>query len=388
MKHSVLLRTASLAAIATLSVTAAHAQTVTGAISGTVLDPSNAVVPKATVVTINTETGVRTSTTTNSSGVYSIRFLPIGTYQVEVTATGFGTLTLPPFTLEIDQTAKIDAHVTLTGSASTVEVQADVAPILDTTDGTVGLTFSDKQIQTIPLNGRNFSSVTLFQAGAVNTSPSGLVGPNATERNTTESGIVSVNGNRAQANNYTLDGIDLNEGQNNLIAYNPAPDSLQEIRVISADAPSSYGNVNGGDIVAILKSGTNAFHGSAYAYLQAQNLNSNSFANKLSSTPIPINPYTQTQFGGTFGGPIKKDKLFFFVDYEGVREHSGGLGQASVFTAAMRQGDFSALLAQKTPRQLYNTQTLTPQNTFAPYVNNQVPITNPVALFLFAHPEL
>jgi Carboxypeptidase regulatory-like domain len=371
------------AAAAVLSVSGLHAQTVTGSVSGTVFDPSDAVVPNATVAVVNVATGVRTTATSNSAGVYSIRFLPIGQYRVEVTALGFSTLTVPSFTLEVDQTAKVDAHITVGGAGTTVQVQGEVAPILNTTDGTVSLAFSSKEISTIPLNGRNFSSVTLFQPGAVDTDPQGLVGPNALERTTFNNGIVAQNGNRAQANNYSLDGVDLNEGQNNLIGYNPAPDAIQEIRVISADAPATYGNVNGGDVVTVLKSGTNQFHGSAYGYLENQNLNANSFSNKYSQPIQPINPFTQSQFGGTIGGPIKRDKLFFFVDYEGIRQHSGGTGTASVFTAAQRQGDFSALLNASTPRQLYDTQ-----NNFAPYVNDQVPILNPVATYLFAHPEI
>ena len=132
----------------------------------------------------------------------------------------------------------------------------------------------------MPLNGRNFSSVTLFQPGAVTTDPQGLVGSNGLERNTLNNGIVAVNGNRSQANNYTLDGVDMNEGQNNLIAYNPSPDAIAEINVISANAPATYGNVNGGDVVSVLKTGTNAFHGSAFAYLENQKLDANTWFNK------------------------------------------------------------------------------------------------------------
>ncbi len=360
---------------ALLCVAPLTAQTVTGAVTGSVTDPSGAVIPGARIAVVNVATHVRTTATTNGDGVYSIRFLPIGNYQIEVDAKGFNKITLPPFTLEIDQTAKIDAHVNIGGSTS-VDVNAQVAPILDTSDGTVGQTFSQKEIESLPLNGRNFSSVTLFQPGAVDTDPQGLVGSNAIERNATPSGIVAVNGNRQQANNYTLDGVDLNEGQNNLIGYNPAPDAIGEIRVISADAPATYGNVNGGDVVSILKSGTNQFHGSAYEFLENETLDANSFSNKFSGNAR--NPFTQSQFGGTLGGPLKRDKLFFFVDYEGVRQHAGGTASASVFTAAMRGGDFSAV-----PRQLYDTQ-----NNLTPYPNNKVPIVNPVAIYLFAHPEL
>ncbi len=368
------------AGLVLLSASAVLAQTVTGSVTGSVLDPSGAVVPNAAVVAINTATGVRTPATSDSAGVYSIRFLPIGTYQVEVTAAGFGKLSVPAFTLEINQTAKIDPHLTV-GASTSVEVQGNLAPILNTTDGTIALTFTSNQIATIPLNGRNFSSVTLFQPGAVSTDPQGLVSGNALERDTYNSGIVATHGNRAQANNYTLDGVDMNEGQNNLIAYNPAPDAIAEIKVISADAPATYGNVNGGDVVSVLKSGTNQLHGSAYEYLENQNLNANTWANKHSTPIQPINPFTQSQFGGTLGGPIVKNKLFFFVDYEGVREHSGGTQTASVFTAAMRNGDFSAVQTVS-GKQLFDTQ-----NNFAPYRNNQVPILNPVATYLFAHPE-
>ncbi|MEO6966291.1 MAG: carboxypeptidase regulatory-like domain-containing protein, partial [Acidobacteriaceae bacterium] len=194
----------------------------------------------------------------------------------------------------------------------------------------------------------------------------------------------NMNGNRAQANNYTLDGIDMNETFNNLISYSPAPDSIQEIKVITANAPANYGNVNGGDVVSVLKSGTNHFHGSAYGYVQDYRLNANSWTNNQAIPKVPINSYSQSQFGGTLGGPILRNKLFFFVDYLGSRHHSGGTGQASVFTQAMRNGDFSTLLAGDNPIQLYDSE-----NGFAPYPNNQgIPVINPVAKFLFSNPSL
>jgi Carboxypeptidase regulatory-like domain/TonB dependent receptor len=366
-----------------LSVPVVVAQTVTGSITGEVTDPTGAVIPNAKVTAQNVDTGVKTQVITNSAGVYSIRFLPIGHYQVVVDAEGFSSQNVPPFTLEINQTVKLNEALSVGATATTtVKVDSSNAPILNTTDGTLGVTVSTNEIATIPLNGRNFSSVTLFQPGAVTSSPSGFSSTNAIERNTTTSGIASINGNRTQANNYTLDGIDMNEGQNNLIAYTPSPDALAEIKVISANAPATYGNVNGGDVVSVLKSGTNQFHGSAYAYLQNQKLNANTWNNNFSG--IPINPYTQTQFGGTIGGPIWKNKLFFFADYEGAREHTGGMGSASVLSNAMRGGDFSVLETLKSPVQLYDTQ-----NNFAPYKNDQgIPVVNPVAQFLFAHPEL
>jgi hypothetical protein len=357
----------------------AQAQTVTGSVTGEVTDPTGAVVPKATVVVQNIETGVKNSGSTNEAGVFSLRFLPIGHYRAFVTAPGFSESVVPSFTLEIDQTVKINAHLVPGAVVNTVDVTADTAPILNTTDGTLGISLSTNEIANIPLNGRDFSSVTLFVPGAVGSDPTGFSGENAIERNTTSNGIASINGNRNQANNYTLDGIDMNEGQNNLIGYNPAPDAIAEIKVITANAPATYGNVNGGSVVSILKSGTNHFHGSAYGDLQNDEMNANSWTNKLQTPIIPRNPYTQTIFGGTLGGPILHDKLFFFADYEGARNHTGGSGSASVLTQAMRSGDFSAV----------QTQLVDTQNNFAPYVGNKnIPIVNPVAQFLFAHPNL
>jgi Carboxypeptidase regulatory-like domain len=362
--------------IALACIPTAQAQTVTGSITGEVTDPSGALVANAKVTAENVDTGVKTQVLTNSAGVYSLRFLPIGHYTVLVEGKGFAPETVAPFMLEINQTVKLNEKLEI-GAASTVEVDSSVAPILNTTDATLGITMSTNEIATIPLNGRNFSAVTLFQPGAVSTAPTSMSGTNAIERDSNSGGVASINGNRQQGNNYTLDGIDINEGQNNLIGYNPAPDALAEIKVISANAPATYGNVSGGAVVSVLKSGTNKLHGSAYGYLQDQNLDANSWVNKDQSTVIPKNPYTQAIFGGTLGGPILRDKLFFFGDYEGARQHQGGLATASVLPLAMRNGDFSAVGFQ-----LYNAQ-----NNFTPYQGNQLPILNPVAKFLFAHPE-
>ena len=358
------------------------AQTVTGTIDGTVTDPSGALVPNAQVTATNTATGVVTQATTNGAGVYDIRFLPIGQYEVSVSATGFATQKYPAFALEVNQIAKVDVHLQPGTSTTTVNVEGGIPPILNTSDSTLSGTFTANTIRNMPLNGLDFSALTLYLPGAVSTA--GTSGTTSIERSTYYTDSANLNGNRAQANNYTLDGIDINETFNNLISYSPAPESLQEVKVLTANAPADYGNVNGGGVVSVLKSGTNSFHGSAYGYVQDYKLNANSWSNNHANPIIPVNPYSQAQFGGTFGGPIKRNKLFFFVDYLGSRYHQGGQGQASVFTQAMRNGDFSALLNASNPIQLYD-----PQNGFAPFVGNKgVPIVNPVAKYLFAHPEL
>jgi hypothetical protein len=358
-----------------------RAQTVTGTVTGTVTDQSGAVIPGANVVARNMDTGVGSSTTSNSAGSYRISFRPIGSYRVTVDAKGFGKETIPTFQLEALQTATFNAKLSAGGVETTVQV-SEATPILNTNDPTLSSTFTANTIQNFPLNGLDFSALTLYVPGSVNTV--GTSGTTSIERSTYYTDSVNLNGNRAQANNYTLDGIDMNETFNNLISYSPAPESLQEIKVVTANSPADYGNVNGGGVVSILKSGTNQFHGSAYGYVQDHSFNANSWNNNHADPIIPVNSYSQSQFGGTFGGPIKRDKLFFFVDYLGSRYHTGGTSTANVFTQAMRNGDFSALLAGSNPVQLYD-----PENGFAPFPGNKgIPIVNPVAKFLFANPSL
>ncbi len=319
--------------VALLCMSSALGQTVTGAITGQVTDPSGAVVVGAHVTAENTATAVKTPTQTNGSGVYTIRFLPIGSYTVTIEAKGFVKQQVPPFSLEIDQTAKINASLQV-GDSITVVVQSQAHPILDTYDATLGNTLTTNEIENVPLNGRNFSSLTLFQAGSIGTDP---------------------NGN------------------------NPAPDAIAELRVISGNANATYGNANGGEVVTILKSGTNHFHGSLYDLLTNEKLDAATWQNNHAGNKK--NSYTQNIFGGTFGGPVLRNRLFFFGDYEGIRQHKGGANSASVLTQAMRNGDFSALLPKGI--QLYDTQ-----NNFAPYAGNlNVPVVNPVATYLFAHPE-
>jgi hypothetical protein len=363
----------------------AQAQTVTGSVTGQVTDPTGAVIPKATVVAENVDTGVNTTATTNGAGVYSVLFLPIGRYKVTTSAAGFAERTTAPFALEINQTIKLDTVLSVASAGTSVQV-TEAVPILNTTDGIVGTTFSSNEIQSFPLEGRNFQSVTLYTPGVVQTDPTGMTGNNATERSTTDNNLISVNGNRGQANYYTLDGVDINEPQNNQISYSPAPDSLQEIKVISGNAPAIYGNANGGEVVSVLKSGTNSFHGSAYAYLQNNKLNANSWINKYRGQKI--NRYTQTIFGGTIGGPVRiphlydgRDKLFFFADYEGFRLPAANAASYQVLTPAMLGGDFSAI-----PFQLYNTQGYdAATNTYPIFANNQIPVNNPIAKYLVAH---
>jgi len=388
-------RLVSKSVVALLAASApAFAQTVTGAVRGTITDPSGAIVPGASIAITNVATNVVTNATSDQAGQYAVRNLQIGQYKLTVTASGFNTAEFPPFALEIDQTAKIDVPLTVGGSATTVEVSSELQPILQTENATTGETFTQNTINSLPLNGRDFSQLTVFTPGAVSTNYGAFGGQNSTERSTNADNSANVNGNRQQSNNYLLDGQEINENLNNTIGYNPSPDSLDQIRVISSNANAEFGNVNGGDVVMVMKSGTNAFHGSVFGFLENYNLDANSWSNKHTTPITPINPFTQTIFGGTIGGPIIKDKLFFFADYQAYREHTGGVRPYSVVPAAFRTGDLSSLLTVgvgATPGvpgqklQLYNSTN--PAGQVA-YANNLVQISNPVAQYLFAHPEI
>ena len=346
----------------TVCCSVAIGQTITGSVTGTVSDPSGAAIAAAKVTATNVDTGVQTSTTTNTDGVYVIRFLQIGHYKLAIEAQGFGGTSIGPFSLEVGQEAKVDAKLKV-GSLNEDVVVTSAAPILNTENPSTGASITAAQATELPLQARNFSTLTTLVAGAVATTPANT---NNVGRPTYNSGFF-INGNREQTNNYTLDGVDINDAIDNYINYSPNVDAIGEIRIISGNATAEYGNANGGQVVMVTKSGTNAFHGNAFWFLENNNLNANSWSNKHTPDITAIGPVpslNRSIFGGTFGGPIIHDRLFFFVDYQGGRQHSSSTEFDSVATVAMRNG-------------------------FAPNLGQNVAkITNPVALYLFAHPEI
>lgn len=376
-----------------------HAQTITGGVTGTVTDPQKAVIVHARITVTNTQTNVSNTTVSNEAGVYNIRFLQIGDYKLKIEANGFRAQSFGPFALEAGQQATVNATMNVQSGKEQVEVDAGITPLLDTENATLGTTLDTTAIANIPLNSRNFQSLTLFMPGAVQTSPAGMMGTNAIERSNSQAGQASINGNRTQQNNYLLDGIEINETINNYVGYNPSPDALAEVKIVASNAEAEYGNVAGGDVIAILKSGASEYHGSAFTFLENYNLDANSWGNKDSATITPKQSYTQDIFGGTIGGPVPHTKkVFFFADFEGARYHKGSVTTASVATSKMRSGDFSELLdptimcsgtggvcsSNSKLAQLYD-----PSNAYAAYTGNKnVPIVNPVAKYLFAHPEL
>jgi outer membrane receptor protein involved in Fe transport len=360
--------------VLTLLSVVGHAQTITGSVRGVISDPSGAVIPNAAVTATNLATGVNYSAQTNGDGLYSVRYLPIGRYTIAVTAKGFQDERSSAFQLEIDQEATINVPMHLQGTTAQVTVTIDATPILDTENSTLGTSIDGAMIESMPMNGRDFTAATVAVPGSIHT------GGHMNEE-------PDVNGNREQSNSFLLDGMDIYEqmdgggfNSNSGASYIPNPDALQEVRVITSNANAEFSNVNGGQIIAVTKSGTNALHGNALFAIQDYNMDANSWSNKhTSGTAASITPFTSSFFAGTVGGPILKNKLFFFADYQGYRHHeAGSTANNSVIPENMRNGDFSAVTGGTLHDKDGN-----------PFTDNQIPTSmfSSVAQFLFAHPK-
>lgn len=368
----------TIATIALFFTSAGYAQTITGSVRGTVTDPGGAVVPNVQVTATNIDTGITSSTSTNGEGLYSIRLLPVGHYTLTAQTQGFAKYRSNAFSLDIDQEATVDIKLGLESANASVQVEATVAPLLNQENPTLATVIDPATLSSVPMDGRNFMAATVAVPGSVHSSGSTTEQP-------------SINGNRQEGNAMFLDGMDIYDNIDNTGAkYTPSPDAIEQVNVITSNPPAEYDNANGGIIVAVLKSGTNHFHGNAFFQLESHNMAANTWSNKnvASGTPSNISPFTQSYFGGSVGGPIMKDKLFFFADYQGYRYHYAGTSSYSLVPQAFLKGDFSLLLqptllggvANKQITQLYDSQ-----NGFKPFVNNQVPVKSPIAQFLAAN---
>jgi len=331
------LRAGPLTLLVAALATPALAQAVTATVTGTVADASGAVLKDAAVTAVNQKTGVEYPTRSNQSGVYTVTGLPApGTYVVRAESQGFKLVSTNPVTLEVGQTARINLKLELGAVTETVEI-VGVNPILQTENAVVGEIISGTTVQALPLNGRNFAQLALLAPGVQTHAPDTF-----TEVKTnSSSGRPYVNGQREQSNNFMLDGIDQNEAVDNLIAYYPSPDAIAEIRVDTNNYSAEYGNVAGGVVTAITKSGGNEFHGSAFEFLRDDRFDANSWANNRSDAEK--GDFKQHIFGGTLSGPLMRNRLFFFVNYQGTRVDRPGEGAATVALDAWRGGDFSGV---------------------------------------------
>src|SRR5215469_11869688 len=309
-----------------------HAQITTTTLVGTVTDKTGAVLVDASVTATNTGTNLERSVKTNAQGEYRIEFLPVGDYSVSVEATGFKKFLRKGVILEIDQTARVDASLDVGSTGETIEVTA-AAPIVNTSNPELGRTVENQEIVNLPIVNRNVYTLLDLTPGVQRNDNSIVLG--YPEQRTLING--GVDGGAGSVNYYLDGGVNMT-GLRNTGNILPNPDAIQEFRVQTNNYNAEYGRSSSGVINVLTKSGTNAFHGSAFEFARNTILNANSWGNITSGTP----PLHRNQFGVTFGGPAVKNKTFFFASYSGLRQNTSTfLNGAIVPTALERTGNFS-----------------------------------------------
>jgi len=370
----------------------ADAQSTTGRITGLVRDASGAIVPGVRVTAADGDSGRSWTAISEETGTYQFPTLPAGLYRLTAERAGF-----LPFSanarLELNQVVRLDITFEVGVLRQTVEVRS-AAAFLQTDSTDIGFVIGTDEASRLPANGRNFIALTLLAPGVVATNPALLT----QGQRTTGGGRPYVNGNRREANNFLLDGVEANQTTDNLVAYQPSSDAIAEFKLISANAPAEFGNYQGAIIGVTLKSGTNRLRGTLFEFVRNDALNAAGWADNRSPLD-PLNPRHKTPlrqnvFGGTVGGPLVPNHLFFFADYQGTRRRTGyATSLVTLIPEEMRRGDFSALLDGPN-QQLYDPLTTRPDpgnpGRFIrdAFPNNQIPLDriDPVAAALFASP--
>jgi hypothetical protein len=317
---------------------------VSGRITGIIKDPSDAVIPSATVSVTNTATGAKQAATTDSQGTYAFPALAVGQYDLEAQASGFLPQRRTGLVVDVNSALQVDIKLELSGQSQSVTVSAEGGQVhVEKADTQLGLTINSQRITEVPLNGRSYTDLLANQAGVApvttsatsNTSSGGGFGAIAVS-GSLNPGLFSVNGQRESANGFILNGANVEESVAEGTAVIPNLDSIQEFRVLTGNFDAEYSNYAGGLVSVVTKSGTNQVHGSAFEFLRNTDLDAKGFFDPSRA------PFIQNQFGGTFGGPIKKDRVFFFGDYQGTRNIQGiETGLLPVPSLADRTGDLS-----------------------------------------------
>lgn len=323
---------------------------ITGSISGVVTDPSGAVVAGAKVVATNTQTGISSSVTSDGKGFYVVAALPVGDYTLQITVAGFKTYQRTGIQIDANSSVRADAILVVGTVSEKVEVNTEAVHV-ETQTSQMGEVIGSKSIAAMPLNGRAFTDLLALQPGVSPYTADATTGTGTTGVNDRpvdgglNSGNQSVNGQREAANGFMVNGVNVEEGKTNGAAIIPNIDSIAEFRIITNNFDAEYGNYSGGQVNVVTKSGTNNFHGNAFEFLRNTALDAKNYYSAPGS-PTPV--YRQNQFGGTFGGPIKKDTTFFFVDYQGTRQTQAPTMTAQVPSASNLAGDFSDSAASMT----------------------------------------
>jgi hypothetical protein len=315
-------------------------QGATAAINGQISDSTGAAIPNATVTAKDLDRGTVWPSTSDQSGYYNLPRLPIGRYELRVEAKGFQAAVRSSVELVLDQVAKLDFQLQVGQITQVMEVTS-AAPLLQTENTQVSTIMEASAIANLPLETRNYNQLALLLPGMVTTSPASF----NTGQATFNAGRPYINGNREQASYYLLDGMENIEFVDNNVAFSPNVDAIQEFNVVTNNPSAEYGQFLGGVVSVSLKSGSNAFHGNAFEYLRNDFFNANEWSRNFSADPTVSGSPAKlrwNEFGGTFGGPIKRNKLFFFVDYQGSRYDTPATpGTLSTFSAPERGGDLS-----------------------------------------------
>ena len=342
--------------LVTICIFAARSHAKVGAgISGIVTDASGAIVPGATIQVTATDTGIVATRQSNSEGFYAFVDLQPGHYDIQVTQAGFNTFRQTGILLDVDSAKVVNIKLSVGQVSEKVEISADAVQ-LDTASTQLGEVISSNTMTSVPLVTRSYTDLLALQPGVSPTS-SGLAGGQGGQFSATgftftnisgdlNAGNLSVNGQRESSNGFLLNGTTVQEFAFSGAGIIPNLDSIAEFRIVTNNFDAEYGNYAGGQINVITKSGTNKFHGSAFEFLRNRSFDATNYFSKVKDD------HKQNEFGGTIGGPIVKDKLFFFADYQGNRVilgQSGDTGQIPVPTTAERNGDFSALAGSFSP---------------------------------------
>ncbi|MCE5309095.1 MAG: carboxypeptidase-like regulatory domain-containing protein [Acidobacteriales bacterium] len=329
-----------------------YAQKTTATLSGNITDSSGASVVGAKVVVRNVDTNVTRDSVSNEQGHYTADFLNPGKYDVTFEAQGFKRKVVQGVVAEVNQTIELNAVMEVGDVQQQISVQASI-PVMQVTESSLGGVIENEQVRDMPLNGRQFLSLALLVPGAV----PAIGGRQASERGTISSAI-NINGNREGSNLFLIDGT-LNTDPNfNTFVISPNIDSIQEFKVQTNTYSAEFGAQAGGQINLVTVSGTNRYHGTAYEFLRNSSLDAKNLFDR--PAPYKIPPYRQNQFGATFGGPVRKDKTFFFLSYEGYRRVQAQTSTAIVPSATVRTGDFSQVT------KIWDPSTTRPNPAFSP----------------------
>ncbi|MGA8213949.1 MAG: TonB-dependent receptor [Candidatus Sulfotelmatobacter sp.] len=315
----------------------AFAQNTNGRVIGTVTDSQGAAVAGAKVTVTNTGTNVHRNTVTDSAGTYQVLDVPIGVYSVTVEASGFKKAVTEAQELSINQSLRVDVRLNVGAISETVQVQSEAAQV-ETVNPTIGGTVAGAPIQDLPLNGREVLDLAFTQPGVL-PAPTNAFAYGSEKSGAFPEGF-TVAGGRPDAVTYLLDGGLNNSVTSNNVVFDPNPDMVAEFRILTNNYTAEYGRNGGGTVTVVMKSGANDLHGSVFDYLRNEAFDANNYINNEIGQPRSV--LKRNQFGGTFGGPILKDRLFYFLGYQGQRQTSIYYGtEITTYTPAELTGNFS-----------------------------------------------